>query len=165
MNSNLYINNVNIDSVIETDSNSIMIHINNFNFVVNEYLDINIINQVNSISRFNSRFKINNEVIKYDIFTVNGGFYNGDFYNYIQLYDTKMTVFKKATRIYKIVIQYIENNSKNYLDNFKMRFDECQVCYEDKNIYQIHHKFDHSFCKDCLSKLDSCPVCREQINK
>ena len=65
MNSNLYINNVNIDSVFERDKNSIMIHINNFNFIVNEYLDINIINPIDNISRFNSRFKINNDVIKY----------------------------------------------------------------------------------------------------
>jgi hypothetical protein len=161
----LYINNVKIDSVAEKDNNSIMIYIKNFNCIVNEYIDINIMNPVNKISRFNSRFKINNQVIKYDIFTVNGGLYNGEFYNYTHLYDTKMTVFKKATRIYKIVIQYIENNSKNYLDNFKMRFGECQVCYEDKNIYQIHRNFDHSFCKDCLSKLETCPVCREQIKK
>ena len=41
----------------------------------------------------------------------------------------------------------------------------CNICLKEyKNIIKITTICNHTFCLDCLSKLNKCPYCRKKLN-
>ena len=41
----------------------------------------------------------------------------------------------------------------------------CNICLKEyKNIIKITTTCKHTFCLDCLSKLNNCPYCRKILN-
>lgn len=41
----------------------------------------------------------------------------------------------------------------------------CYLCLQDfKNVIKITTTCKHTFCLDCLSKLNKCPYCRKDLN-
>jgi hypothetical protein len=59
------------------------------------------------------------------------------------------------------------NETDEYLHGYKIKkMQECLICYENRFMEKIHD--EHYCCKDCLSKIDKCPLCRvkkEQTKK
>lgn len=80
-----------------------------------------------------------------------------------------------------VIISYmcfiVSNNGEDLYDHYKHTYnkqkltnddnektfevDDCPICLETK-ILKIT-KCNHSFCNDCLFKIDSCSLCRKQL--
>jgi hypothetical protein len=160
---------------------------------VDKYVKIYIKNPVKNIDFFYNRFNFNKNLYNYVIITSKGGFYNSShLYDTNVTYLFMNENYPK--KLYRIIIEYKNPNqnelisnprsiisnekeirSNKYYDNFKdilnkypkflLKYDECQICYNDNYVYQIHDNFDHSFCDECLKKVNTCPICREEIIK
>lgn len=56
------------------------------------------------------------------------------------------------------------NETDEYFHGYKIKkMQECLICYENKFMEKIHD--EHYCCKDCLSKIEKCPLCRIKKEK
>lgn len=166
---NITINGENIVNYdFDVSKNDITITFNN-NFIIkkNVMYELKIKKPIpnnifkSNIKYFISKFKIDDKLYSNNTFKVSGGFYN-----FICLYNTHYIIHKNNNFVNKIIIRHNENFIKsNNNSTFIKRFGECQICMEDTILNQIHPKYDHSFCDNCLLKLDKCPICRADIHK
>lgn len=59
--------------------------------------------------------------------------------------------------------------NKNITKRKKKRSNACSVCWEDlddlydRNVNIYSTKCGHLFCKNCIKKLNECPICRSSI--
>ena len=160
---------------------------------VDKFVKIYLKNPVKDIDFFYNRFNFNKNLYDYVIITSKGGFYHSSHLYDTDV--TYMFLNEKyPKKLYRMIIEYKNPNqnqlisnpkeiiskpkemkSNTYYDKFKnvlnkypkflLKYDECQICYNDNYIYQIHDNFDHSFCDECLKKVTTCPICREEIHK
>jgi hypothetical protein len=190
--SKLLLNNNNINNCCFTiNNNSIIIDINNINddgeFNEDQFSSVYIKNPLANINYFYNRFNFRRDIYNHTILTSRGGFYSST-----HLYDTNVTYFftnqEYPKRLYRIIIDHNESiiplnnlvvlnreNSNSYYNSYQHRLnkypkfllkhDECQICYNNDYIYQIHDSFDHSFCDKCLARINRCPICREEVVK
>jgi len=83
----------------------------------------------------------------------------------------KIYNFTKPIRPSKFVYNQLTKQQK-ILYNALMDVDDCDcpICYNKLDNYNtIRTECNHSFCKECFSKMltysDNCPYCRSQIRK
>lgn len=75
-------------------------------------------------------------------------------------------IFTKGFQMLEILI-YTPSIDITFLKELRISFlpkidDHCTICLEKKdNIINLHQDhFKHYVCKDCLIKIDKCPICR-----
>ena len=101
-------------------------------------------------------------------------------FEYIQRLERELLILKKNnlflksnanairlenTHLLNINNELMDENKKvcKKLD-FLINKYRCVVCYENPKNVILHTCFHFCLCTSCLSKLDSCPVCREPID-
>jgi len=85
-----------------------------------------------------------------------------------QTYDIcKLAVEKSGMH----VLNYIKNNYYKYILNYnnyttlKTPIDDCSICFSDEKYFLKNTSCRHLYCRNCMIKLDRCPMCRTAIKQ
>lgn len=136
---------------------------------MNNYANNIIIIRHNWLEYFNNEYFNNNLNMLYDDNTseINWSnyFFNDYYYYYyynlnIFLLDTVQNIINNNDVITLNYDKYIEN-----IETVNLNLEECPICFESSNSYDIIKKCKHKFCNKCLSKWllengHNCPICR-----
>jgi hypothetical protein len=69
------------------------------------------------------------------------------------------------------VLNYIKNNYYKYILNYNnyaiisTPIEDCSICFSDEKYFLKNTTCRHMYCRNCIVKINKCPMCRTQIRQ
>lgn len=69
------------------------------------------------------------------------------------------------------VLKYIKNNYYKYILNYNnyaittTPIEDCSICFSDEKYFLKNTTCRHMYCRNCVVKINKCPMCRTQIRQ
>ena len=106
-----------------------------------------------------------------DILKLNDEIKLNDIETKLKELDNKRFVYINNKRLKKLfnkdqkIIKYNRRLEKHNNRIKKLSGIDCPVCFEDIETYLINvTNCNHIFCKSCIRRCDTCPLCRNELN-
>jgi hypothetical protein len=85
-----------------------------------------------------------------------------------QIYDICKSAVEKSGMP---VLKYIKNNFYKYILNYNnyaiatSPIDDCSICFSTEKYFLKNSACRHMYCRNCMVKLNKCPMCRTTIKQ